>query len=157
MVTSGTIKIAARFSQVVAGSSRWMGISKWAGRAGIVVVIGADAFVLWQYRSGLITSRQFWTVQSGLAGGLAAGFVGGWAGAKAGALTGGAIGGFFGPEGIPIGAAIGGVVGGTIGAFGGGYLGSTWASSGSNFYYRWKDEEHDRRYQDFLCTHYGVN
>ena len=157
MVTSGAINIASRFSQVVASSSRWMTVCKWAGRAGFVAVIGADAFVIWQYRSGLITARQFWTVQSGLAGGVVGGFAGGWAGVEAGASTGGAIGARFGLGGAAVGAAIGGFVGGVMGAFGGGYLGSTCAVGGANYYYRLKDEEHDRRYQDFLYSHYGVN
>jgi len=155
MATSGAINIVARFSQVLA-SSRWMAFGKWAGRGGLVVVIGADGFVIWQYRSSLITPRQFWTTQAALAGGLAGGVVGGWAGAGAGALVGGGIGALFGPEGAPIGAVIGGVIGSMGGGFGGAYLGSSWAVGGTNYYYRWKDEQHERQYQDFLYSHYGV-
>jgi hypothetical protein len=47
-------------------------------------------------------------------------------------------------------------IGGRGGGFGGGYLGSSWADGGADYYYHWKDEDHDRQYQDLLYSHYGV-
>jgi hypothetical protein len=156
MATSGVITIGSRFSQAMAGSSRLMALSRWSGRAGAAAVIAADVFVVWQYHRGWLTDRQFWAIQSSLAGGLAGGGVGAWAGAKSGALIGGAIGAFFGPEGIPVGAAIGGTVGLFGGAVGGGYLGSTWASSAVASYYTFKDKDAERRFEEFLYAHYGL-
>jgi hypothetical protein len=156
LASAGAIKLAARFSETVAASTRLMALSKWAGRAGIVVVILADTFVVWQYHSGALGERQFWTIQYGLAGGLTGGVVGAWAGVKVGAATGAAIGAFFGPEGPVVGAAIGGVVGGVAGGFGGGYVGSSLAVHSVNRYYEFGDQQQERRYIRFVAEHYGA-
>jgi len=90
----------------LAKSSLTMTIGRGAGGVGFVI---AEGFIVAQYANDNITTRDFYTNQSGLICALA--------GAKGGVLIGGSIGGWFGGVGAPVGGVLGGVGGGIIGYF----------------------------------------
>jgi len=153
---SGAIDLAEGFSKSIAQSSKLATMSKWGGRAGIVGAVAAEGFVYWQWRSGLISERQFVTSTSATAGAMA----GAWAGAKAGALAGAYIGGTVGSVVPGLGTAAGVTVGTTIGAFtggvAGGFAGHWVVAKGAATLYEFKDKERELRYEEFLYAYYGA-
>jgi len=122
---------------------------KWLGRAGTVVLIGAEVYYIQGFARGKLSDREFYTAQSTIIVGAG----GAWAGAE----TGGAIGLIIagGPEDplalitVPIGAIIGGFAGG----FGGATLGNMVASG----FYGQLDENQKQQVEAFIYQHYGVS
>src|SRR5205814_2382547 len=95
-------------------NSGWAFTHRLAGRAAIAADIASDVFTVWQWHTGSITGRQFYTNVAYSGGRYLGGWAGGWIGVKTGAATGAMVGIIFGPEAPPVGAAIGGMVGGLV-------------------------------------------
>jgi hypothetical protein len=115
---------------------------KWMGRAGVVVLVATEGYVIYGCATGRLSDREFVSAQSAIVGGG----LGAWGGATAGAVAGGVIGG-------PPGAVIGGVIGGIAGGFGGAELGEMAASG----YYGRLDDDQKKQVEAFIYQHYGVN
>ena len=152
---AGASRIAADFSPA-ARAARLMTISKWGGRAGVVLCLASEACMVWQYSSGGMSQREFYTAQAGLVGGVVAGAGGAWGGGVAGAAIGASVGSIIPGVGTAAGAAVGSVVGAVAGGFGGGYLGSSFATAGAAKWYGTLDAERQARADAFLYNLYGV-
>lgn len=121
---------------------------KWLGRAGIVVSVGTEVYMIQGFATGRLSEREFVASQSGFAGGA----IGAWAGAEAGAIVGGAVGVWFGGFGAAPGAAIGAFVGGISGGVAGASLGELAASG----FYNRLDLKQKGEVEAFIYRRYGL-
>src|SRR5206468_3060722 len=58
---AGSARIGARFASTLTGQTRLLALTKWAGRLGAAAGVASFGFVVWQYHSGVMTERQFYT------------------------------------------------------------------------------------------------
>ncbi|MBA3312987.1 MAG: hypothetical protein H0T47_06805 [Planctomycetaceae bacterium] len=167
---SGSWRRAGRFSTSALGGTtiaasqlmkltRFARLSKFAGRAGYLIVGVSEGFVVSEWTAGEISTRQFAYAQAEIVGGFVGGLAGGKGGAWAGAAVGGAIGGAIGSFVPVVGTAMGATIGGTIGAFGGGFgggwIGATAATSGVDRYYSFRDAQEEKRFFEWVAAHYA--
>jgi hypothetical protein len=148
MTISGSALLASQYA-----SGTLQGNLYYIGRAGgivsLVALASGEGFMIYRYRSGDVSSREFWTSQWVLGGSAAGGLAGSWiGGALGGLVSGAATEGAGTPVGVTVGSGIGGFAGTWIGGRTTGYF--------ADAYYDWKFAEIDRKYADFVYARYGV-
>ncbi len=141
MTVSGGALLASQYAREGLQGKLWYS-SRIGGVISLVALASGEAFMIWRYRAGDVSSKEFWTSQWMLGGSAAGGLAGSWIGG----IVGGAL------TRHPVGA--------TIGAAGGSYAG-TWIGGKtalyfSDSYYDWRFAEIDQRYADFVYARYGV-
>jgi len=140
---AGGARIGSQFTSTLAGQTRLLALTKWSGRLGAAAGVAGFGFVVWQYHSGVITERQFYTHTTTFGAGIAGGTAGAWGGAIAGA----SIGTMIWPG---AGTTVGGIAGGIIGGLSGGYAAGSVANYGMGAYFQFKDHKQEKLFVEFL-------
>jgi hypothetical protein len=139
----GATESSGEIAAIESGSRfAWIGtVGKYGGTA---LVIGTEAYMIWQFTHGRVTQRQFIRGQAGFGAGLAAAVPGAVGGAYLGGLTGPAA-----PVCVPVFAFVGGVVTGITG---------TMASNAVvDHVYEKLDASQRREVDQFVRAHYAVD
>lgn len=140
MLLSGTLKSASRYaSESLQGRSYSM--SKNADRFAVAFIAADEAFLIWRYREGDVSSREFWTTQWL----LGASMTGGYGGALLGRMIGTSV-----P--LPSAGSIGSLLGGFTGNYFGRVIGKAWV----NDYYDMKFGAIDKKFGEAVYKHYKV-
>lgn len=138
VVSGGALAGSLYAGEAAAGSLGTFG--EWGGVTAVGLLLVAEGFNYARYRSGEISSRDFWTRQWILGASLGGATLGSWIGGSLGVAT----------IGEP---TILSALGGLVGSFGGGYLARTTA----RWYYEWKFAEWDEAFGAAVYARYGVH
>lgn len=143
MAVSGSALLASQYA-----SGAFQGNLYYIGRVGgivsLVALASGEGFMIYRYRSGDVSSREFWTSQWVLGGSALGGWLGAWGGGALGVAASG--------PGAPAGATTGAAIGGFVGT----WLGGKTTRYFSDAYYDWRFAEIDRQFADFVYARYGV-
>jgi hypothetical protein len=149
MVVSGTAHLASQCVEIMTLQENLYRIGRVGDVVSLVALVSGEGFMIYRYRSGDISSREFWTSQWVLGGSAMGGFIGSWTGGFLGGLAGGVL-----TEGT--GTLVGTSVGSGVGGVAGSWIGRKVTSSFVDAYYDWRFAEMDRQFADFVYDRYGV-
>ena len=140
LILSGTLRSASRYASEQL-QARSYALSNNAGRAAATFIVADEAFLIWRYREGDVSSSEFWTSQWLLSASMT--------GSYGGALLGRSIGTY-----IPLPGT--GTLGSLIGSFTGSYLGRVIGKTWVDDYYEMKFGTIDKEFGDYVKKQYNV-
>ncbi len=152
MSATGMAQVATLFASRSETLSKLANISGAGPIVTVLLLLGAESFVIAEYVHGDLTRSQFWTMHADVVGGV----VGALVGAQVGEASGGLIGFLITIKGGGWGAGPGKVFGKFAGSMVGGYVGSKIGGRQAKTYFEFQEAEKERKYEDFICRHYAA-